>query len=234
MEIINKGLRKIIYFTIKYTPQPILNLGKKIYNPYKIYPYPFGETDMEESRLNSLLPLLEKQVKSGVEGDIIECGVFRGGTSVKMGLKLKELGSDKKIHAIDTFEGHPFDSTEDIEKDGVKHHYLGRYNNTDIESVKKAALKKGADNVIYYKGDCQFILPKFTDKKICFAHIDVNTYKSTLECTEILQKIIVNKGIIVFDDYNDSIGATKAINELIPKNQLTVYEQGQGAYWRKI
>ena len=51
------------------------------------------------------LTLLEKCVTT-LEGDVIECGVYKGGTSFQIAKKLKSLNSKKYLYALDTFEGH--------------------------------------------------------------------------------------------------------------------------------
>ena len=46
------------------------------------------------------------------DGCILECGAFRGGTTVFMGKLLNEWGDARKIYTFDTFEGmpHPTDA----------------------------------------------------------------------------------------------------------------------------
>jgi hypothetical protein len=42
-----------------------------------------------------------------IEGDIVECGVYRGKSLIALAMLLKELGSDKKIYGYDSFSGFP-------------------------------------------------------------------------------------------------------------------------------
>lgn len=42
-----------------------------------------------------------------IDGDILEAGVYRGGSLIAMGLLLRELGSSKKVYGFDTFQGFP-------------------------------------------------------------------------------------------------------------------------------
>jgi hypothetical protein len=45
-------------------------------------------------------------IANKIEGDLAECGVWKGGSSMLMALMLKRHGiMDKKIHLYDTFEG---------------------------------------------------------------------------------------------------------------------------------
>jgi len=51
--------------------------------------------------------LLGHVVENRIEGDVVECGVARGGSSALMALVLRALSSDKSVWAFDTFEGIP-------------------------------------------------------------------------------------------------------------------------------
>ena len=42
----------------------------------------------------------------GIEGDIVECGVWRGGTCMLMALQLRELGqAERDLYLYDTYRG---------------------------------------------------------------------------------------------------------------------------------
>ena len=227
----DKIIKSFTHISIKILPRSVRELIKKIYTPYKILPCRFGESLIDPERLQFLLFLLQNQIYKKLDGDVIECGVFRGGSSIRMGLLLKDLKSDKKIHAIDTFEGFPFRSKEDPER-------MIQYNTvlstTDYESVKQAVKKKGADNVILYKGECDKIFHSLNDKKFCFAHIDVDIYLSVKQCIEFLKDRMVEGGVIMFDEYNkpQAAGETKAVNELLGKGNI-VPTGAIGGYWSK-
>ena len=42
-----------------------------------------------------------------IAGDIVDVGVYRGVTTLGLGLFLKEIGSDKKVYGFDSFSGFP-------------------------------------------------------------------------------------------------------------------------------
>ena len=48
-----------------------------------------------------------RKFHSELEGDIFEFGVYKGGGAIAMGLLLKNIGSNKKIYAFDSFSGFP-------------------------------------------------------------------------------------------------------------------------------
>lgn len=48
-----------------------------------------------------------------IEGDLVECGVFKGKSLLAMGLLLKDLKSKKKIYGFDSFSGFPTEHFND-------------------------------------------------------------------------------------------------------------------------
>ncbi len=232
-KIYDRIILQLTRISIRFLPKKLKSFIKKIYTPYNLFPCRFGESLIKPERLQFLLFLLQNQIYKKTNGDVIEIGVFRGGSIKRMGLKLKELHSDKKVYGVDTFEGHPYSSEEDLTKDGKAPHYKGRYRDVDFDKVKKVILEEGANNVILFKGEVDNI-PTLKDKKFCFAHIDVDTYLSSKQCIEFLKDRMVESGLILFDDYNGTgtIGETKAVDELLGKENII--EIGElGCYWTK-
>jgi O-methyltransferase len=75
---------------------------------------PFTMTSTE--RLYSLFNAVHFVVAAGVLGDFVECGVWKGGSVMMMGLILKSLGLlDRHIYLFDTFEGMTVPTAEDVE-----------------------------------------------------------------------------------------------------------------------
>src|SRR3990170_5367230 len=68
--------------------------------PY-LYPLLRYESQLSEDQFAVLEEILGKQIP----GNVIECGVYRGGTTVLMALYLKANRIAKKIYALDSFAG---------------------------------------------------------------------------------------------------------------------------------
>lgn len=220
----------------KIIPYSVKNAIKKFYiPPEKDYRIDYGESLIQQERLDFLLFLITQCIYEDLPGDLVECGVFKGGSAIQIGQRLKKLNSNKQLHAIDTFEGHPFDSKDDITKEGKLYHYKGRYSNIDYNKVRDIISKKQLNNNIkLYKGRFEEVFPLLKDKKICFAHIDADIYLSVKQCIEFLKDRMVPGGIMYFDDYNVSIcpGATKAVDECLGKSSITALP-GWQCYWKK-
>lgn len=221
-------------------------LGKKFEKQYSEYrksmKNPTEFTFCSKKRMKITLDLLEKCIKGGLDGDVIECGVYKGGSSLQIAKKMKSLASKKTLYALDTFEGHPYDDAEDMPKELVDQVYQknepkkakGVLNDVDLNEIKNHFARENLDNTVFLKGLFEDSFKKISDKKFCFAHIDADFYLSVKQCIEFLKKRIVPNGIIVFDDYNDEYlpGCTKAVDELLGRESLSIIPDKR-AYWIK-
>ena len=66
-----------------------------------------------ECEKSSLISLLEKALM--LPGDVIECGVFRGNSIRRIARQTKEIAPEKKIFALDSFEGFPNEAISDVD-----------------------------------------------------------------------------------------------------------------------
>ena len=77
------------------------------------------KTMTSPERLVALMPAVEYLEDNGIDGDIVECGVFRGGSVMAASLRLMDLrGTDRDLYLYDTFEGMPAPGAEDIDLHG--------------------------------------------------------------------------------------------------------------------
>lgn len=140
---------------------------------------------------------LVEKASSTPEGCFIEVGVYKGGTASY----LTELAEkqNREIYLYDTFTGIPF--REEYEK-----HKVGDFSDTSFESVRDA---------LPYAKVIQGIFPEsaVSMPSIAFAHIDVDQYKSYVDCINYLSPKMISGGIMWFDDY-ELQGAKNAIDEL--------------------
>lgn len=215
----------------------------KQYSEYKKNienPTDFSYCSKKENEVT--LSLVEKCVKSGLEGDIIECGVYMGGSSILIAKKLVDLGSKKKLYALDTFEGHPYDDESDMPEELKNEIYLntspkkckGKLNDVNLDEIKKHFFEENLDNTIFLKGLFEDSFKKISDKKFCFAHVDADIYLSIKQCIEFLKDRMVSNGIILFDDYNSPgyLGCNKAVDDLLGRSSLNLLKDHR-AYWIK-
>jgi len=140
-----------------------------------------------------------------VAGSVAEVGAYLGGSSFLLAV----CNPNKPVFVFDTFEGLP-QPTE-----GVDLHHKGDFP-ADYNYV--AGLLSGFERVKIYKG----LFPIDTgsvirNEKFSLVHIDVDLYKSVLECSQFFYPRMTQGGILVYDDYNHTscIGAKKALDEFM-------------------
>lgn len=161
-------------------------------------------------RANTLVdtPRLEvilKQLKAiqFLPGYAAEVGVYKGGTA-----RLIAQNFNKKIVLADTFEGMPEVTELDL-------HRKGDFADTSVEHVMSVVQA----DVKILKG----LAPKtlidglHKDAPFSFVHLDVDIYTSVKECLEYFYPKMVERGVIIIDDYNepDCPGAKKAVDEFL-------------------
>lgn len=173
---------------------------------------PFTFTTRE--RCFSLYEATKYIVRSGIEGDFVECGVWMGGSVMIIASTLKALGAERKIWMYDTFEGMAGKSAED--------HQVCNPNESGgdpsigpLEDVLKNVASTGYDlkNVISVKGKVEDTIPGTMPKKIALLRLDTDWYLSTKQELDHLYPILGKGGICIIDDYGAWAGAKKAVDE---------------------
>jgi O-methyltransferase len=147
-----------------------------------------------------------------VEADILEVGVWRGGTGALL-CKGAAANSNTKVYLADTFAGVVKATTDDTVYRG------GEHADTSEETVRELLKQVDVNNFQILKG----VFPDdFTEthalEKIKLCHIDVDTYQSAKEVFEYAWPRMVTGGIVIFDDYGfwTCEGVTKYFNALDP------------------
>jgi hypothetical protein len=84
---------------------------------------PYTMTSVE--RMYALYKGVEYVVKNNIPGDFVECGVWKGGSSMLIAKTLQKFGvSDRKIWMYDTYEGMSEPSEEDKDVAGAAAHEI--------------------------------------------------------------------------------------------------------------
>jgi O-methyltransferase len=166
--------------------------------------------------------LLAKQT-AGIKGDVVECGVWRGGMIAGIA---ETMGGGKKYWLCDSFEGLPpagqADGTiaQKWQADKTGEHY---YDNCAAEqSYAKEAMKMaGSPSHELVKGWFNETLQHLPVREISLLRLDGDWYESTLTCLEQLYPKVVDGGMIIIDDYYFWDGCTRAVHDFLSKNGLS-------------
>ena len=171
--------------------------------------------------------------KKKVIGDIVECGIWRGG-NLFLAKKIqdkyyKEI--KRKLYGFDTFEGMAEPSTHDgIKINKIYQNFKNKnepWAKASLDDVKNFSKKlfSDIDEFNFVKGKVEDTLKdkKNLPNKISLLRLDTDLYESTKIELNILYPLLVEKGILIIDDYGDFQGCRKAVDEYFSdKNVLMI------------
>jgi hypothetical protein len=176
---------------------------------------PYTMTSNE--RIRSLFQSLEYIRKNNIDGDIVECGVWKGGNILGCLEYMKYYGIEKTVWLYDTFSGMTETTKFDIDLNGVSGKQWESKCDCSLEDVKNIINEKK-----YPKNKIKFIVGDITEtikeknnipEKISILRLDTDWYESTKIEMEVLYPILVNDGVLIIDDYGHWVGAKKAVDE---------------------
>lgn len=196
---------------------------------------PYTMTGIE--RMFALYKAVEYVVKNKIEGDFVECGVWKGGSSMLIAKTLLKFGvNDRRIWMYDTYEGMVEPGEEDQDPSGHSAHEvwksLVREDNKSGWCVSSLAeVKKNLESTNYPSNLLNFVEGKVEDTipknkptdEIAMLRLDTDWYESTRHEMNNLFPQLVQKGIIIIDDYGHWLGAKKAIDEYVDQNKITLF-----------
>jgi predicted O-methyltransferase YrrM len=167
---------------------------------------------MPNSLINPFaLEELVREVRSAPPGDIVEVGVYQGGSAARLAEVAREQG--RRLFLFDTFTGIPYAGEFDF-------HKVGDFSDTSEVAVRAAI------------PDAEIVPGLFPDTlhegvgPIALAHIDCDQYESVRACCKALEPRMIAGGVMVFDDYDVLNGARLAVEECFP-GRVQFSEQGK-------
>ena len=199
----------------------------------------YGDTMIGRKRLDNLQYCIETVLQDGVEGDLIETGVWRGGACIFMRAVLAAYGvEDRKVFVADSFEGLPAPDANNFPADaGDKHHTHNTYLGVSRKEVEENFEKYGLldDQVIFLEGWFIDTLPQAPIEKLAVLRSDGDMYESTIETLENLYPKLSSGGFCIIDDYALP-GCEAAVNDYRSEHGISaelVEIDWTGRYWRK-
>jgi hypothetical protein len=180
---------------------------------------------------------MKEIIQNNIPGDVIECGVWRGGATIFMKGILDAYGvADKKVWLADSFDGlpkptHP-KSKADINKEIAP--TLAIDLETVMENFRKYDLLD--DNVLFLKGWFKDTLQTIQQDNFSLLRLDGDLYESTMDALNALYQKLTIGGYIIIDDYGalpeckqavDDFRSLHNINETIQTIDWT------GVFWQK-
>jgi hypothetical protein len=175
------------------------------------------------ARLEALIRAVEHVVAADVPGDIVECGVWRGGSMMAVALTLQRLGAERELHLFDTFTGMPEPTAQDVDSayDGYSLARMWRRRTNWIGvpagEVERAMASTGypRERVHLVEGRVEDTLPARAPERIALLRLDTDWYASTRHEMEQLYPRLSPGGVLVLDDYGHYEGARRAVDEYL-------------------
>ena len=190
------------------SPSDFAALFRKV-RPFTMCSYP---------RLLSLHRAVLYVEENRIPGDLVECGVGRGGSAAMMSLTL--ANRSRKVWLFDTFEGLPKPSKQNPDY-RIASLWTGTCRGT-LEEVKQAFHQlEIEENAVFVPGLFQQTLPGCPVRSIAILHVDGDWYESVMATLENLYDRVSPGGIIQFDDYGHWAGARRAIDEFMKARRIT-------------
>lgn len=185
---------------------------------------PYTMTSVE--RLFDLYKSTEYVVKAGVPGDIVECGVWRGGSMMLVASTLLALGdTSRTLYLFDTFEGHPLpDPEKDVDifgnpvVDGAASRTSDQgsdwgYVSNDEVRANMARTGYPADKVVLVKGMVEKTAATNAPARLSIARLDTDWFASAQAALQAFWPRLSRKGVLIVDDYGHYPGQRRAVEE---------------------
>ena len=238
-------MKKIVKKIVKSSGYEIRKKGS--FDEQPEFPSDFTKSDIEiikkvrpftltsNERINTLLQATKYVVRNNILGDIIECGVWKGGSMMAVALTLlKEDRQDKDLYLFDTYEGMSKPTEYDISFEGKKADNQFEENKksedssdwcfASLDEVKQNVVNTGynLEKIHFVKGKVENTLPKFAPKQISLLRLDTDWYESTKHELIHLFPRLVQGGVLILDDYGYWQGAKKAVDEYFSQNNTKI------------
>lgn len=176
-------------------------------------------------RIVALRDAVDYICRNGIEGDIVECGVWRGGSMVVVANTLRAHGSLRDLYLCDTFEGMSAPTEHDrsfeeasagslLEKTApVEGHTVWCIAGEDDVRRNLARTGYPLEKQHFVRGKVEDTLPAAAPPTIALLRLDTDWYESTKHELEVLYPRLVDGGVLILDDYGYWQGARKAVDE---------------------
>jgi hypothetical protein len=187
-----------------------------------------AETMVSMERLENIENCFKKIVDGNVPGDLLEAGVWRGGTCIFMRALLAAYGDDKRtVWVADSFQGLPKPDPLTYPQDGEDTDWgnLWRYTELAIslETVRQNFAHYGLlDNQVrFLPGWFRESLPQAPVERLALLRLDGDLYESTIVTLENLYPKISDGGFVLVDDYGAISACKQAVDDFRAKRSIT-------------
>jgi hypothetical protein len=184
-------------------------------------------------RVFALRESVKYLVQNKIHGDIVECGVWKGGSMMAVARTLMESGAlDRRLFLFDTFSGMTPPTGVDVNFEGTPAAHLlsesTEKSNSSIwaygglEEVKRNLRTTGypEERTVFVKGRVEDTIPEHAPDRIALLRLDTDWYESTRHELSHLYPRLSQGGVLIIDDYGHWAGARKAVDSYMTEHNL--------------
>ena len=160
-------------------------------------------------------------------GDIVEAGVFKGASLIRLATfrEVCESPYSRKIIGFDAFGEFP---TQSAPQDAAYIEHFQEVSGTGIpvDELERALELKGFRNIELVPGDITRTLPAYLaahpELRLALLHLDADVYDPTRLVLESLWDRVVRQGVVMFDDYGTVEGESRAVDEFFAERDVVI------------
>jgi O-methyltransferase len=199
-----------------------------------------AETMIGMQRLSNLQRCVETIITEDIPGDLVECGVWRGGACILMRAVLAAYGDEKRcVWLADSFAGVPPPDADNYAADRNLRLDLS----SEVLAVTEAAVKANFERYRLLDDRVRFLPGWFKDTlldapvgRIALLRLDGDLYESTIQALEALYPRLSPGGFCIIDDYHAIAACRQAVTDYLANYKISVKIDeidGTGVFWRK-
>jgi len=186
-------------------------------------------------RMYGLFKAIKYVIDAKIPGDFVECGVWRGGSTMLMAHTLLTCkDTTRKIYLYDTFAGMSKPTEKDVliadSSPAMKTWRKMQKENynawafSPLEEVQRnmKMTEYPHDAIIYVKGKVEDTIPATMPSQIALLRLDTDWYESTYHELKYLFPLIVPGGVLIIDDYGHFAGAKEAVDTYFKENNINM------------
>ena len=200
---------------------------------------PFAETMIGRRRLDNLVDCVTRALRDDVPGDLIETGVWRGGSTILMrGVLAAWSDRERRVWVADSFQGVPvpdakrYPADREVRLDGISTLEVS------LEAVQANFARYGLldDQVVFLPGWFKDTLATAPIEALSVMRLDGDLYESTMDALVALYPKLSVGGFVIVDDYGGIDACRAAVTDY--RNSEGIDEpiraiDWTGIYWRR-
>jgi len=182
-------------------------------------------------KMYSLYKAIQYVTKYQIPGDFVECGVWRGGSSMMAALTFIEAGdTGREMWLYDTYGPRPEPTDKDVRaRDGLPASEiwtdLAHTNTPELDDVRSnmESTRYPKENIWFIQGKVEDTIPATMPGSISVLRLDTDWYEFTYHELKHLFPVLSPNGILIIDDYGWYRGAREATDQYFDENNIQIF-----------